>query len=108
MPRRCAHLVANASEATISDTAPSVTCEQRDRARRAGRFVAARRQAGKRRVGVDEERAEMPLHRIQLGGEVADVPDLDLVWLDAGGCQAALHGLANQRGDVLALFGPVA
>ena len=47
------------------------------------------RQAGEGRIDVDQERAEMALHRVELGGEVADVADLDLLRLDAGGLEAA-------------------
>ena len=62
----------------------------------------------KRRIDVDEEGAEVALHRVQLGGEVADVADLDVLRLDAGGLEAAQHRLAHHRDDVLVLLRPVA
>src|SRR5690606_17610665 len=49
--------------------------EQRDRARRTRRFVATGGQTGECGMYIDEQRAEMALHRVQLGGEVADVTD---------------------------------
>ena len=55
-----------------------------------------------------EERAEMALHAVQLGGEVADVGALDLLGRDPGALERADHRLAHQRGEVLVLFGPVA
>ena len=82
--------------------------EERDRSRRAGRLVTPGRQAGERRIDVDEKGAEVPLHGVELGGEVADVADLDLFGLDAGRCQPAGDGLADHRRDVLALLRPVA
>jgi hypothetical protein len=82
--------------------------EDRDRARGAGRLVAGGRQSRQRRIDVEEERAEVALHRVQLGGEVADVADLDVLRLEPGGLEATQHTLADHRDDVLALLRPVA
>src|SRR5262249_34547790 len=56
----------------------------------------------------DEEGAEMALHRVQLGGEVADMADFDVLRIETGGLQPAFHRLAQHRHDVLVLLVPVA
>src|SRR5690606_875629 len=54
------------------------------------------------------ERAEMALHAVELGGEVADVSALDLFGRDLAGLERAPHALAHQGGEVLVLLRPVA
>ena len=46
--------------------------------------MARGRQPGERRIDLDQEGAEMALHAVELGGEVADVADLHLLGLDPG------------------------
>jgi hypothetical protein len=69
--------------------------------------VPSGRQPGERGIDVHQEGAEVTLHRIELGGEVADVPHLDLLRRDACLLEPAEHRLAHHRRDVLAFLGPV-
>jgi hypothetical protein len=45
---------------------------------------------------------------IELGGEVADVPDLDVPGVDVGGLERAEDALAHHGREVLSLLRPVA
>ena len=71
--------------------------QKRDAARGAGRLVAPGRKAAEGRVDLGEERTEVALHAVELGGEVADVRALDLVRRDLRILESAEHGLAHQR-----------
>jgi hypothetical protein len=55
-------------------------------------------------VHLGEERAEMALHAVELGGEVADVRALDLLGRDPGALERADHRLAHQREKCLFSF----
>ena len=84
-------------------------CRQnRDTARRARGFVARGRQTGERRVGLDQKCSEMPLHRVELGGEVADVTNLDVTGINLSRLEPAAHCFAQHGDDVLVLLRPVA
>src|SRR5271155_837042 len=61
--------------------------QNRDRARRARRLMAAGRQPRESLIGLEEKRAELPLLRIKFGGEIADMGRLDFARLDFAICQ---------------------
>ncbi len=82
--------------------------ENRDRARRACRLMAAGRQPIEGGIDFEEKGADMPLMRIKLGGEVADVRGLHFLRLDAGSFERAEHGLAHRAYKMFSFLGPVA
>ena len=81
--------------------------EESDRARSACGFVAARRQSREGRVDLREERTEVTLHAVELGGEVANVRALDFFRCDLANLKCSFNTFAHQRGKVLIFLRPV-
>ena len=71
-------------------------------------LMAHGRDARERRVGLDEERAEVALHAVQLGREVAHMGGIDVGRVDVAVLQRTLDALVHEGGEVLVLFRPVA
>ena len=82
--------------------------QQGDAARGAGRLVTSGGQPAEGRVDLGEERTQVPLHAVELRGEVAHVRGLDLLRGDVAALERAQHRLAHQRGEMLILLRPVA
>src|SRR5208337_1300134 len=82
--------------------------DQRDRARRAGRFMTAGRQPGESGIDLEEKCADMALPGVQLGGEVADVSSFNFARFDAGSFERAQSCLAHRGHEMLAFFRPIA
>ena len=59
-------------------------------------------------MGLQQEGAQVTLHRVQLGGEIADVAGLHVAGLNAGGIERAADGLVEHGGDVLGFLVPIA
>ncbi|MFO1427003.1 MAG: hypothetical protein U1F11_08515 [Steroidobacteraceae bacterium] len=81
--------------------------ERGDAARGAGRLVPRGRDAGQCRIARREEAAEMPLAAEQLGREVADVRNLDVLRLELHGIEPGGHGVAERVEEFAAVALPV-
>jgi hypothetical protein len=70
--------------------------------------MTAGRQSGKSRIDLEEERADMSLLGVELGGEVADVGGFNFARFDPGRFERAQCGLAHHRDEMLSFLGPIA
>ncbi len=66
-----------------------------------------RRHPGEAGIELGEEGAQVALHAVELGREVAHVGALDLVRLQRRRIERAAHGLAEGVGEILAFLVPV-
>jgi hypothetical protein len=82
--------------------------QHRDAAGRARSFMAGRRQADKRGIGLDEEAAEVTLAAVDLRREVRDVPHLHVGRIHARVQERTLHRLGEQRREIRSLTAPAA
>src|SRR6185436_3020121 len=82
--------------------------EDGERARGAGALVTRGGQAREARMDRGEEAAQLALAAEKLGDEIADMRDLHLLGLDAGGGEGAFDRLLQELEDSLPLAREVA